>query len=266
MRLTKKIGALSLCAALSLTTIVSPLHITAAESTNAPLYYSECEDLTISSDLKVTNAIWGESKPGYTGDGFVWMQSSGTITLTVEVPETGMYSIVTRYMQELSEEGRLQYLYVNGKSTGSYMLPYTTDWKDFSFGLHKLNAGKNTIQIKSGWGYAYFDSVTVDYGNMPDLTVQPELCDSQATETTQILMDYLTSVYGKNIISGQQEIYGSGNDGNYELEFDWIHDLTGKYPAIRYQKAHVINSPYCQSPPVETQRTNVPPFLNPLTK
>lgn len=233
MRLTKKIGALSLCAALSLTTIVSPLHITAAESTNAPLYYSECEDLTISSDLKVTNAIWGESKPGYTGDGFVWMQSSGTITLTVEVPETGMYSIVTRYMQELSEEGRLQYLYVNGKSTGSYMLPYTTDWKDFSFGLHKLNAGKNTIQIKSGWGYAYFDSVTVDYGNMPDLTVEPVLCDSQATETTQILMDYLTSVYGKNIISGQQEIYGSGNDGNYELEFDWIHDLTGKYPAIR---------------------------------
>ena len=64
---------------------------------------------------------------------------------------------------------------------------------------------------------------------MPDLAVEPVLCDSQATETTQILMDYLASVYGKNIISGQQEIYGGGNDGNPELEFDWIHDLTGKY-------------------------------------
>ncbi|SES86564.1 glycosyl hydrolase [[Clostridium] polysaccharolyticum] len=233
MKFTKKAGTILLSSALLLNTITPPLNAAPVQDNSQALSFSECEDLAISNDLKVTTSIWGEEKPGYTGDGFVWMQGSGTITLTITVKETGMYSVSTRYMQELSEEGRLQYLYVNGKSTGSYMLPYATDWTDFSFGVHKLNAGKNTIQIKSGWGYAYFDSLTVDVAKLPSLTVDPVLCDSKATKETQTLMNYLTSVYGKHILSGQQEIYGSGNDGNYELEFDWIHDLTGKYPAIR---------------------------------
>ena len=233
MKFTKKAGTLALSFVLLLTSTVSPVKVSAAKDNNSVLSFSECEDLKLSSDLKVTNAIWGESKPGYSGEGFVWMQSSGTLTLTVDVPETAMYSVSTRYMQELSEEGRLQYLYVNGKSTGSYMLPYATEWTDFSFGLQKLNKGLNTIEIKSGWGHAYFDTITVDYGKMPELSVEPVLSDSQATEETQILMNYLTDVYGNNILSGQQEIYGGGNDGNPEKEFDWIYDLTGKYPAIR---------------------------------
>ena len=161
------------------------------------------------------------------------MQSSGTITFDVTVPETGMYTISTSFMQELSKEGRLQYLNVNGKSKGSYMLPYTTSWTNFNFGYHKLNKGINTIQVKAGWGFAYFDSFTVDIANLDPLNVEPILSDPQATPATQRLMDYLTEVYGKNMLSGQQEIYGSGNDGNYELEFDWIYDLSGKYPAIR---------------------------------
>ena len=213
--------------------VISPLQMPVKAESTSPLFFSECEDLELTSDLQVAQSIYGTEKPGFTGEGFVWMQSGGTITLTIEVPETGMYEVSTRYMQELSPDGRLQYLYVNGKSTGSYMLPYTTEWTDFSFGLHKLIKGTNTIEIKSGWGFAYFDTVTVDYGNLPELTVAPVLCDSQSTEETQILMNYLTEVYGNNIISGQQEIYGGGNDGNPELEFEWIKDLTGKYPAIR---------------------------------
>jgi mannan endo-1,4-beta-mannosidase len=136
-------------------------------------------------------------------------------------------------MQELSTDGRLQYLHINGVNKGSYMLPYTKEWSDFGFGIHKLIKGVNTIQIKAGWGFAYFDTFTVDYAQLDNLDVQPILSDSQATRETQLLMNYLTSVYGDHIISGQQEIYGGGNDGNSELEFDWIYNLTGKYPAIR---------------------------------
>ncbi|GAA0137117.1 hypothetical protein YSY43_39580 [Paenibacillus sp. YSY-4.3] len=161
------------------------------------------------------------------------MQNSGTISFTVTVPETGMYAISTRYMQELSPDGRLQYLTVNGVTKGSYMLPYTTQWSNFDFGFHKLNQGSNTIELKAGWGFAYFDTFTVDYADLDPLNVQPVLTDPRATPETQILMNYLTEVYGNHIISGQQEIYGGGNDGNYELEFDWIYNLSGKYPAIR---------------------------------
>lgn len=200
---------------------------------DSPLFTIESENALLSSDLQVTTEIYGQPKPGFSGSGFVWMQNSGTITFTVTVPETGMYAISTRYMQELSADGRLQYLSVNGVTKGSYMLPYTTTWSDFNFGYHKLNQGSNTIQLKAGWGFAYFDTFTVDYANLDPLEVQPVLTDSQATPETQLLMNYLTEVYGNHIIAGQQEIYGGGNDGNTELEFDWIHNLTGKYPAIR---------------------------------
>lgn len=198
-----------------------------------PLFKLEAEDAQLTPDLKVTTDIYGEPKPGYTGTGFVWMQSSGTISFDVTVPETGMYAVSTSFMQELSNEGRLQYLNINGKSKGSYMLPYTTSWTNFNFGYHKLNKGINTIQVKAGWGFAYFDSFTVDVAALDPLDVEPILSDPQATPATQRLMDYLTEVYGKNMLSGQQEIYGSGNNGNYELEFDWIYNLSGKYPAIR---------------------------------
>lgn len=206
---------------------------TAPVYADTALFVIESENVELSSELQVTTQIYGEEKPGYSGEGFVWMQNSGTLTFEVNVPETGMYTISTRYMQELSTDGRLQYLAVNGITEGSYMLPYTTVWSDYNFGIFKLTEGSNTIQIIAGWGFAYFDTFTVDYADLDNLDVEPVLSDSQATPETQILMNYLTEVYGNNIISGQQEIYGGGNDGDMELEFEWIYDLTGKYPAIR---------------------------------
>ncbi|MFM9279407.1 glycosyl hydrolase [Paenibacillus jiagnxiensis] len=207
--------------------MAAPVHADTA------LFTIESEDAQLTSDLQVVTEIYGQPKPGFSGTGFVWMQNSGTITFTVTVPETGMYAISTRYMQELSPDGRLQYLSVNGITKGSYMLPYTTEWSNYDFGFHKLKQGNNTIQLKAGWGFAYFDTFTVDYADLDPLDVQPVLTDPQATPETQTLMNYLTEVYGNHILSGQQEIYGGGNNGDYELEFDWIYSLTGKYPAIR---------------------------------
>lgn len=207
--------------------------MTATVNADTALFTIEGEDAQLTSDLQVATEIYGQPKPGFSGSGFVWMQNSGTITFTVTVPETGMYEISTRYMQELSPDGRLQYLAVNGVTKGSYMLPYTTEWSNFDFGFHKLKEGSNTIQLKAGWGFAYFDTFTVDVADLDPLDVQPVLSDPGATPETQLLMNYLTEVYGNHIISGQQEIYGGGNNGNSELEFEWIYNLTGKYPAIR---------------------------------
>ncbi|MCA1295215.1 beta-mannosidase [Paenibacillus sp. alder61] len=207
--------------------------MTATVNADTALFTIEGEDAQLTSDLQVATEIYGQPKPGFSGSGFVWMQNSGTITFTVTVPETGLYEISTRYMQELSPDGRLQYLAINGVTKGSYMLPYTTEWSNFDFGFHKLKEGSNTIQLKAGWGFAYFDTFTVDVADLDPLDVQPVLSDPEATPETQLLMNYLTEVYGNHIISGQQEIYGGGNDGNSELEFEWIYNLTGKYPAIR---------------------------------
>lgn len=227
----KRASAFLLSFALAFTLL--PGLMTAPVHADTALFTIEGENAQLTSDLQVATEIYGQPKPGYSGSGFVWMQNSGTITFTVTVPATGMYSISTRYMQELSPDGRLQYLSVNGVTKGSYMLPYTTEWSNFDFGFQKLQQGSNTIQLKAGWGFAYFDNFTVDYADLDPLEVQPVLTDSEATQETQLLMNYLTEVYGNHIISGQQEIYGGGNNGDYELEFEWIYDLTGKYPAIR---------------------------------
>ncbi|GAA5065461.1 hypothetical protein HNP84_006779 [Thermocatellispora tengchongensis] len=61
-------------------------------------------------------------------------------------------------------------------------------------------------------------------------TGQPGKCepvDPNATAEARKLLCYLYSQYGKHIISGQQETNGS------EGEMTFIHDNTGKYPAIR---------------------------------
>ena len=100
--------------------------------------------------------------------------------------------------------------------------------------MHRLNKGTNTIKFKPLYGYAEYDSITISVAEFPDFSkISTKLTDPKATKSAKELQEYLGSVYGKKIISGQQEIYGGGNEGNYELEFDYIHDLTGKYPAIR---------------------------------
>ncbi|HHV29502.1 glycosyl hydrolase [Acetivibrio mesophilus] len=197
----------------------------------------EAEDCTLGNGAVITTNVYGTQYPGYSGDGFVWASNSGTITLEVTVPENAMYELSTRCWMYLGAEGetRMQVVSVNGKSYSNYFIPNQGKWIDYSFGYFYLEAGKTTIEIGSSgsWGFILYDTITFDYADMPDHIIDPTPCDPKATAETKALMKYLTGVYGKYVISGQQEIYGNGNDGNMELEFEYIYDKTGKYPAIR---------------------------------
>jgi hypothetical protein len=56
--------------------------------------------------------------------------------------------------------------------------------------------------------------------------------DPQATSAAQHVLCYLYSIYGNHILSGQQEsTWVSGPD----YEMNYIHNISGKYPAIRGQ-------------------------------
>ncbi|WP_010250795.1 glycosyl hydrolase [Acetivibrio cellulolyticus] len=197
----------------------------------------EAEACTLGDGAKIATSVYGTNYPGYSGDGFVWASNSGTISMEVTVPENAMYELKTRCWMYLGEigESRLQVVTVNGVSQGNFYIPNKGGWMDYSFGFFFLKAGTTKIEIGSSgsWGFILYDTVTFDYADMPDLDIDPTPCDANATSETKSLKNYLTSVYGNYVISGQQEIYGGGNDGNSELEFDYIHDKTGKYPAIR---------------------------------
>lgn len=239
----KKAIALFSAAAVTASVCVFTVPSSAEDSASDVIFQSECEDLTL-KDLTVWTSIYDTQLPGYSGEGFVYL-TNGSIEFTVNAPEDGMYDISTRYVQILDQnEPRMQTISINGKNT-MIGFPYADTWTDKSFGMFRLNKGENTIQILPQYGYAAFDTITVSEAQMPELNIKPVLSDPDATKETQGLMNYLCDMYGKHIISGQQEIYGNGHTQDepagysgeyllgYESEFEWINDNFGAYPAIR---------------------------------
>lgn len=239
----KKILSLFSAATMTATACVFTVPTSAEENESNVIFQSECEDLTL-KDLTVWTSIYNTQLPGYSGEGFVYL-TNGSIEFTVNAPEDGMYDISTRYVQILDKnEPRMQTISINGKNT-MIGFPYADTWTDKSFGMFRLNKGENTIQILPQYGYAAYDTITVSEAKMPELNIKPTLSDPNATKETQGLMNYLCDMYGKHIISGQQEIYGNGHtkdepagyEGDnllgYESEFEWINKNFGVYPAIR---------------------------------
>ena len=193
-----------------------------------PLFSSECEDLTLSSDATVATKVYNDEYPGYTGEGFVWVTSAGTMSFTIDAPETGMYRLMTRCLVYLGNVGETRQATVSvtrsDDSTWSkdVKIAHTESWNDYSWGDIKLTKGENTITFGGGWGYCLYDNMTLSKTPKPEYDKATDvLTDAKATSQTQALMTYLKSVYGSHIISGQQEIYGGGHDNNMELEFDY---------------------------------------------
>ena len=230
MKEFKKAVALAAAAAMTAVQFTSTgIHNVFAEDETAFSYVIEGEDMEGASLWKEN---YGPAPEKWSGEGFAYL-TNATFSFTVDAPEDGMYDISVKAIQVLNEEGREQTVSVNG-SEKMMKMPYNADWIDFDFGTFRMNKGKNTIEFPSKYGYMAIDKVTVTRAEKHDYSKATDVCvDSEATAETKALMSYLKSVYGKHIISGQQEIYGSGHKDNYEWENEFLEDLTGKVPAIR---------------------------------
>lgn len=227
----KKFLSLITAAAISAVNLAVAAPCVSAIEGGEVLIKAECEDL---SGAELWTSIYENQLPGYSGEGFAYVTSKA-ITLEVEAPEEGMYQIDVRYAQILDKSGRDQTISVNGKKS-MIKFPYTDKWTDISMGVFRLNKGTNEIEISPQYGYAAYDTITITKAMPNDYSkATSTLTDSNATSETKALMKYLKSVYGNHILSGQQEIYGGGmnGDGNMEKEFDWLLENTGKLPAIR---------------------------------
>ena len=204
------------------------LPVTAAD-TAEPLRI-EGEDMEGAS---LWTSIYENQIPGYSGEGFFYLTSDpGTITMTV--PEDGMYQIIVRGAQILDQAGRYQTVEVNGSEYHT-TVPYADKWMDFDFGMVRLNKGENTIKFVSKYGYMAIDYVTVSPAVFPDLSkATAETCDKDATPETKALMAYLQSVYGKQMLSGQQQIYGGGNTVQTTIRYDASTDICKDSDGVEY--------------------------------
>ncbi|MCM1315724.1 MAG: hypothetical protein NC205_01880 [Prevotella sp.] len=201
---------------------------TASKATTFP-YTIEGEDL---DGAELWTSIYENQIPDYSGEGFVYL-TGGALSFNVTVEEDGMYNISAKVAQILDQNARMQTISVNGAEY-SKNVPYYDKWTDFDFGTVRLTAGENEISFLNKYGYMAIDNVTVSVAEKKDYSIATgETCDAKATPETKSLMKYLKSVYGKHTISGQQEIYGGGHNGNYEWENEYLEKLTGKVPAIR---------------------------------
>lgn len=181
-------------------------------------------------DADVTGKTAPDTDSTASGGSVLYMKDDGVIEMEFEVASAGMYDLVI-YAHGVGGS-KQQDLYINDASQGSLSIPEGDTYQPIKSAV-KLNAGKNTLKIKSSWGWTMFDYFTVGTTVLPDIKAsQTTPCDPLATKETQSLMAYLNSVYGKNIISGQQEIYSGGPHG-LETEFEYLKDTTGHYPAIR---------------------------------
>ena len=204
------------------------LPVTAAD-TAEPLRI-EGEDMEGAS---LWTSIYENQIPGYSGEGFFYLTSDpGTITMTV--PEDGMYQIIVHGAQILNQEGRYQTVEVNGSEYHT-TVPYTDKWTDLDFGMVRLNKGENTIKFVSKYGYMAIDYVTISPAVFPDLSkATAETCDKDATPETKALMAYLQSVYGKQMLSGQQQIYGGGNTVQTTIRYDASTDTCKDSDGVEY--------------------------------
>ena len=171
----------------------------------------------------VWTSIYENQIPDYSGEGFAYL-TNGTLSFNVTVSEDGMYQLTVRGAQILNQEGRMQTVTINGVEY-SKTIPYYDKWTDIDFGVVRMRAGENEISFINKYGYMAIDQVTVTKAVFPDVTQADSVpCDPDATAETKSLMKYLHSVYGKHIISGQQEIYGSGHTIETTIRYDAAND------------------------------------------
>ncbi|HEX2926926.1 MAG TPA: glycosyl hydrolase [Ruminiclostridium sp.] len=162
-------------------------------------------------------------------------QKGTSTSVNVDVDQAGLYELIVRYAEPFDKTKKVQYLNVNDSNQGEVSFPYTVSWKEMSAGVVKLNKGTNNIEFESYWGYTFFDYLIVKPADesITGLKVDKKLVNPNATKETKALMSYLADVYGKHILSGQQELCGSHNYDGSEAEFTYIKDKTGKMPAVR---------------------------------
>lgn len=190
---------------------------------------------------------------GFSGEGYVYVDQKGAkVSVDINIEEAGLYQIDLAYIQCFDANKKVQYFNVNGANQGEVSFPFNSNqgWTTITAGYVQLDAGVNTIEIESYWGYTFLDYLTVSPAPeyLTSLSPTRTLTNENASDNAKRLYTYLCDVYGEHIISGQQEMCGShcyninsyqqsGVDFSYfednEQEFTYIKDKTGKTPAIR---------------------------------
>lgn len=165
------------------------------------------------------------------GGSYIFFENTGqTATATVPVDSEGMYDVYIGYNAQYGD--KIEYLIVDGINQGNVSMAGTAvdEIAEVKAGTVRLTAGDHQIGVECSWSWVNVDYVRIEPAVLPEVYATDASCsDPEATPETQKLMEFLSSVYGEHVISGQQEFYGESRDD----EFNYIENLTGELPVIR---------------------------------
>lgn len=152
----KRLQAAAIAAVMYSSMLCIPPHSTEA----ADLTY-EFENGTIhDTGDNVTESV---SLTGASGGKAVSLLDSGdSVTLEINAPADGSYTLSIRYSQPYDEAGKYQNVLVNGAQIGQILCAHTGE---NAFRTAEISAnlrqGKNTVTIEASWGWSYLDSLTL---------------------------------------------------------------------------------------------------------
>ncbi|KAK1488112.1 glycosyl hydrolase family 26 [Colletotrichum tamarilloi] len=162
---------------------------------------------------------------GFTGTGYVTGFEDATDKVTINLDCQGegqkLFDLNIRYAGIYGE--KRTNVILNGGAASEVLLAATETWANVSAGQVLLNEGNNTLDIVTHWGWYLIDSITLTptEARGPH-NVNTALVNAKSNADANALYTYLRSIYGKNILSGQQEL-------NYA---NWVNETIGKSPAL----------------------------------
>jgi hypothetical protein len=179
---------------------------------------------TVEAEDGVLDGVVVESDAaGYSGTGYVAGFDTATDTLTMTIPDSpgGLHSLTVRYSAPFGTKTAT--LRLNGAGHGDVVLTESTAFTSAAAGKVLLLEGDNTVTIVNNWGWYYIDAITVEPVNPPPPhQVTGTLVNPHAAAEAKGLMRYLTANFGKNLISGQQDM----------PSVEWVRENVGATPAI----------------------------------
>lgn len=222
--------------------------VTNEQSNAIPDKYNERE-ITIntqdfSEEYQLEDVCENENRTnlmGYTGNGFVQLDTHDYATFTVHVPATQYYKL-TVYLcafdmgLDVIVGGKKVtaanggYETFDGVSKGVIYKADITMFTGFSLDGIYLMKGDNVITLQSVSGLVFMDKVRLESGRsvsnsfyyMSNTPINPN-----ADVNTVKTLNYFSEIYGKKVLSGQRVTPGTN------AEIKAIYDLTGRLPAIR---------------------------------
>ncbi|KAF2105632.1 mannan endo-1,4-beta-mannosidase-like protein [Lophiotrema nucula] len=165
----------------------------------------------------------GTSVAGYSGTGYVegFDTATDTITFTINSTVAQLYDLQITYNGPYGD--KYTNVVLNSAGGSRVSLPATTNWTTVPAGQGLLNVGSNSIQIQNNWGWYLIDAITLSpSAKRAPHQVTTTLVNKNANADAKALLSYLGSIYGKYILSGQQD----------RDSLDWVTTNVGKTPAI----------------------------------